>query len=108
MLENIMRSIALEIELFKETHKGDAPGKIFVSIPLFFKIQRFHQLQSYVDDGLLRLEFIRLFGIPVQPYPCDEEEYYLAEQKGKFRTFANDYNQLFIKEDIYKKEGAEE
>lgn len=103
MLEEIMRDIALEIELFKSTHEGNPPEKIFVSIPLFFKIQRFNQIQSYVNSNLSEFEFIRMFGIPVQPYPCDEEEYYLAERKGKFGTMPD-----FTKEVLYMKEGAEE
>ena len=102
MAEDIMRSIALEIEFFKSLHSGKPPEKIFVSIPLFFKIQRFYQIQSYVDSNLSDFEFVRMFNIPVQPYPCDEEEYYLAEQKGKFRRIPN-----FTKEVIYMKEGAE-
>ena len=101
MIEDIMRSIAIEIELFK-AYKGNPPEKIFVSIPLFYRIQ------SYRDAILYQIEFIRLFGIPVQLYHCDEEEYYLAEKKGKFRKMPDDIDPIFIKEVIYKKEGAEE
>ena len=101
MIEDIMRSIAFEIRSF-EFRKGNLPEKIFVSMPLFYQIQR------HRDIELHQIEFIRLFGIPVQLYPCDEEEYYLAEKKGEFRKMPDDINQLFIKETLYKKEGAEE
>lgn len=101
MIEDIMRSIALEIEFF-EVRIGSPPEKIFFSMPLFYQIQR------HRDISLHQIEFIRLFGIPVQLYPCDEEEYYLAEKKGKFRKMPDDSNQIFTKETIYKKEGAEE
>lgn len=101
MIEDIMRSIALEIELFK-ARIGNPPEKIFVSIPLFYQIQR------HRDVELHQIEFIRLFGIPVQIYSCDKEEYYLAEKKGEFRIMPDDINPIFIKEVIYKKEGAEE
>lgn len=100
MLEDIMRSIAFEIELF-ESRKGNLPEKIFVSMPLFY------QIQKHRDIELHQIEFIRLFGIPVQLYPCDEEEYYLTEKKGEFRKMPDDINPIFTKEVIYKKEGIE-
>ena len=88
MIDDIMRSIALEIEIFK-AYKGNPPEKIFVSIPLFYLIQRHRNVELH------QIEFIRLFGIPVQLYPCDEEEYYLAEKKGEFRK-RPDVSTLFL------------
>lgn len=93
---SIMQSIMYEVEMFKHNHNGIPPEKIFVSYPLHDKIIASYRLYPN------RKEAITLCGIPVQPYNCEEEEFYLAEKKGDVRRMFNDIKQIFKKEDDTK------
>lgn len=94
-IEDVFRSIVIEINTFEELH-GERPEKIFVSLPLFQLLasNRDRYIEIIVDFSTNTMQ---LFGIPVQPYVCEECEFWLAERKGKFRkTF--DGAELYFKE----------
>ena len=90
---DVLQSIIYEVEHFKYNHNGEAPEKIFVSYPLHDKISASYRLYPN------RKEVITLCGIPVQPYACEEDEFYLAERKGNLRRMQDDMKRIFRKED---------
>lgn len=89
---SMMQSIMYEIEHYKHNHNGFPPEKIFISYPLHDKI--IASFRVYPN----RKEVITLCGIPVQPYMCQEDEFYLAEKKGSLRRMFDDIEQIFKKE----------
>ena len=68
--------------------------KIFVSYPLF-DLFALHRNINFIADDMRQIA--QLYGIPVQPYKCEECEFYLAERKGKFRKEI-DGAELYFKE----------
>lgn len=80
-IEDVYRSIDTEISLF-EDFQGKSPEKIFISYPLLDLISLHSNIRIYKSErrGILLFQ-----GIPVQPYKCEEMEFYLAERKGEFR-----------------------
>ena len=79
--KDVFRSINIEINIFEDRH-GERPEKIFVSYPLF-DLLALHRNINFIADDMRQIA--QLHGIPVQPYKCEECEFYLAERKGKFR-----------------------
>ena len=93
-VEDIFRSINIEINIFEDLH-GERPEKIFVSYPLF-DLLVLHR-NRYIEINADATNNIQLFGITVQPYKCEECEFYLAERKGKFKKEI-DGAELYFKE----------
>lgn len=89
----IMQSIIYEVEYFKANHNGASPEKIFISYPLHDKII------AHYRHFANRKEVICLCGIPVQPYECEKEDFYLAERKGNLRRLSDDLARIYRKED---------
>lgn len=85
-IDNVVDSILCEIRAFKLNHFGQAPEKIFVSTGLNCFLMR--ENKNYIVTSL---NAESLAGIPLQPYPEENVEYYLAEKRGKF--WGADFNE---------------
>ena len=91
---NYTQSILEEIYLFRHLHNGKCPAKIFISRPLFFKVQRYVSARACDCFGG------KLFGIPFSVYEAKEEEYYLSEEIGVLRSYPSDEPKIHFRKDF--------
>lgn len=79
--------------MFRHYHNGKPPAKIFLSRPLYFKVQRYVSVRDCDCFGG------KLFGIPFSVYDANKEEYYLSEEIGVFRSYPSDEPKIHFRED---------
>lgn len=92
---DVFKSIMYEIELFKLLHNGKSPERIFISSPLYLKLEAMSKSRFDFKEK----HHITIFGVTVQRYSSEDFEYYLAERKGTFKSFFGDRKRIFCKGD---------
>lgn len=77
--ELMIRQIYMDICIWEETHRGNKPGRIFLSGPLYYLLRNYHRSMIY---NYSEPASVKLFDIPVKHYDPDEPdvlEYHLAD-----------------------------